>query len=348
MKPKTLILLVVAVGCGLVASYMTSRVIAERGAKDGEDEKVTVLVARQNIPMGTLIKEPEKLFEEKQFTKGEEPRKAVRSFDQVKDHRLSKPLSAEQFVTPEDLTTRDQEGLPGMMQKGMRAVGLKVNIDTIVAGFVLPHSRVDIIHIVRRNENESYAKTLLQNILVLAVDTMNQRPEDKQAVVSSTVTVQVTPAQAEKLSLATELGTLRLTLRSWGDDEKVSGPGATPKTIAEGGDGQSDDGLGQKDELVIGSRTPSWGLKVPDVPASPVMEAKAPEPPPPPRTHTMTVYNGEAVTRAVYTLSDKEGEANVQIQKTQPEPAPTPAVPPIALAPAPVTPLAPALAPKKQ
>ena len=36
MKSKTMILMAVAIGCGLVASYMTSRVIAERGSKDGD------------------------------------------------------------------------------------------------------------------------------------------------------------------------------------------------------------------------------------------------------------------------------------------------------------------------
>jgi hypothetical protein len=65
--------------------------------------QVTVLVAKQNLPMATHITDPEKLFEEKQFTKGEEPRKAIRDFAQLKDRYLNTPLSAEQFVTPDDL-----------------------------------------------------------------------------------------------------------------------------------------------------------------------------------------------------------------------------------------------------
>src|SRR5436305_10200412 len=87
MKPKTVILMIVAVVCGLAASYMTSRVIAERNAAS-DVEKVSVLVARRNIPMGTLISDPEKLFEEKPFTKGEEPKKAIRAIEDLKDRRL--------------------------------------------------------------------------------------------------------------------------------------------------------------------------------------------------------------------------------------------------------------------
>ena len=48
MKPKTMILMVVAIVCGLGASYMTSRLLAERGeAPAAEQKKVTVLVAKK-------------------------------------------------------------------------------------------------------------------------------------------------------------------------------------------------------------------------------------------------------------------------------------------------------------
>src|SRR5260370_23318520 len=116
MKPKTLILMVVAIGCGLAASYMTSRLIAERNSEKVEEEKIAVLVAKRNIATGELLKEPEQLFEEKQFTKGEEPKKAIRTFDQLKDRRLNRPVNAEGFVTAEDLVTKDQDGLSGVMK----------------------------------------------------------------------------------------------------------------------------------------------------------------------------------------------------------------------------------------
>jgi pilus assembly protein CpaB len=328
MKSKTLILMIVAIGCGLAASYMTSRVIADR--KDGEEEKVTVLVAQRNLAMGTLVKEPEKLFAEKQFTKGEEPKRAIRTYDELKDRRLNKPLSAEQFATPDDLSDRSQDGLSGMMQKGMRAEGLRVNAESIVGGFVLPHSRVDIVSVVRRGD-QVFSKIILQNVLVLAADQLSSRPDDKQAVVSSTVTVQVTPAQAEKLTLAQELGTLKLILRSWGDEEKVTTSGATPDQVVSTGDTKSDDEDEGPSPKSHGA--PTWAPKVPDVPAGPPTPApavvKAPEPPPPPRTHTMTIINGESVTKAVFTLADKDGDTSpdntVQVDKSPTAPHQAPA-----------------------
>jgi pilus assembly protein CpaB len=323
MKPKTLILMVVAIACGLVASYMTSRVIADRSDKP-TDEKVTVLVARKNIPMGTLVKDPEQWFEEKQFTKGEEPKKAIRSFDELKDKRLNKPLSAEQFVTPDDMASKEQDGLAQFMQKGKRAFALKVDAASQVGGFVLPHSRVDIVSIVRRNENETYSKIILQDILVLAVDTSSTRPDDKQAVIANTVTVQVTPQQAEVLSLAQELGSLKLILRAYGDEEKVTTAGTRPKEITQSG---NDRGEGQDDVIEGSSRGRPLNLdKIPALPkeikTGSVAEVKPVEAP---KTHTLTIYNGDAVTRAVFTVKDKEGGVETKVDKAH-EPAPKPAV----------------------
>ena len=322
MKSKTLILMIVAIVCGLAASYMTSRVIADR--KDSEEEKVTVLVAKQNIAMGTMIEDPAKLFEEKLFTKGEEPRKAVREFEQLKDHRLNKPLSAEQFVTPDDLTDRGQDSLSGLMRKGMRAVGLKVNVDDIAGGFVLPQTRVDIVSVVKRGEHQ-FSKIILQNVLVLAVDTLSQRPDDKQAIVSNTVTVEVTPAEAERLALATELGRIRLILRPWGDEEKVTSKGASPRTLEQANDPKRDEILGMNDP---DSNSKSlWLPKIPQLLKTPAKDEGKKSAggsiqattlvveKPPVRMHTLTIYNGQSVTRATYAEDDKNGDSKVDIKQ---------------------------------
>src|SRR5262249_35654246 len=190
MKSKTVILMIVAVTCGLGASYMTTRLLAERGNENQkEEEKVKVLVARKNVPQGTYFKNPEDWFIEKEFTLGDEPKKAVRTFDEVKDRVLSKPLSAEQWVIADDLLKKEQSGLSWALPKSMRAMAIKVNVDTVVAGFVQPNSRVDVINTVRGNDKESQSRTILQNMLVLAIDTIDTRDLEKRAIVSSTVTM---------------------------------------------------------------------------------------------------------------------------------------------------------------
>jgi pilus assembly protein CpaB len=266
MKPKVLILMVVAIGCGLVASYMTSRLLAERG-KQQTEEKITILVARQKLDLGTLIKEPEKVFMPKQYVLGEEPKKAIRSYDQLKGRRLNKPVGAEQFVTTDDLMDADASGVGALVPKGLRAIAIKVNVDTAVAGFVLPNSRVDIIS-TRRSGDGSKANIFMQNVLVLAVNQLASRPDDKSAVVANTVTVAVSPQDCEKLALASEMGTLRLTLRGFGDEKIERTRGATVVQIG-------------RDETPIIAEGEDEDKKGEAAPANPVV-TKLPELPPGP------------------------------------------------------------------
>ena len=323
MKPKTLILMVVAVVCGLAASYMTSRLLAERQSSNDEDQKVTILVAKQNISTGSLIKDPEKFFVEKAFTKGEEPKKALRSFDQLKDRVLNKGLSAEQFVTSDDLYGKDQQGLSGALPAGMRAVAIHVSAETLAGGFVLPNSHVDVILTVRRGDSDSYAYTFLQNMLVLAVDQAPTRDE-RATMLASTVTLAATPEDTQRISLATTMGELRLTLRKYDDIENNKARMVTPRdltraSVAQNTDGQPDgDGTGGKS----GGAGP-WGTaKIPEVkPEEKKPEEKKPEPPPPappkpPKTHTLTIYNSETLTKAVFVLGEDDSVSTTDVQKT--------------------------------
>jgi len=327
MKPKTIILMVVAVVCGLGASYMTSRVIAERNqAPAGDEEKVIVLVAKQKVPMSTLLKDPQKYFVEKAYTKGEEPKKAIKTWDQLKDKRLNKPLSEDQFVTADDLMDPKLIGIEGILPAGMRAVAIKVNVASVVAGFVLPNSRVDIVQTLRGGEH-SITQTILQNMLVLASDGTKDRPDDKGNLPASTVTLAAKPEDVQKLRLAEAVGELSLSLRGAEDEEITRLKGTRLQDLAKSG---NKDGGPSADEP--GSEGGKGGglTGVPDVPAPaapPPSAALAKEEPPPapPKTVTQIIYNGESVTKTVFVL--KEGEVSTQIERTGLEPAPKPPKP---------------------
>ena len=195
MKPKTIILLVVAIGCGLVASFMTSRLLADKGTPE-EPEKVKVLVVAKNLPYGLLLKEPQELFVEKAYTKGDEPRKAIQTYEALKGRRLNKALTAEQFVFPDDLMDPKNPDQFATLPKGSRAVAISVNAQKAVGGFVQPGNRVDVVYTVRKGDNESYSQTILQNMLVMAVDT-NPTRDEQGARVGNTVTLAARPDEAK-------------------------------------------------------------------------------------------------------------------------------------------------------
>ena len=66
MKQKTIVLIILAVVCGLGASFMTSRLLADR---QQQEETVKVLVAKKNLDSGMILKKPEDFLEEKEVPK---------------------------------------------------------------------------------------------------------------------------------------------------------------------------------------------------------------------------------------------------------------------------------------
>ena len=121
--------MVVAVTCGLGASYMTSRLLAERTPED--NEKVVVLVAKKNLDMGVTIKKVDDLFEEKKFTKGDEPKNAIVKVEDLQARvSESAALRSGDFVTGDDFLSDKDGGISTLMAQGYRAIGIRVNIPT--------------------------------------------------------------------------------------------------------------------------------------------------------------------------------------------------------------------------
>ncbi len=107
--------------------------------------------------------------------------------------------------------------LSTLIAPGMRATTIRVNDVSGVAGFVLPGDRVDIL-LTRdpegggRRGGNLQTDVFLQNMKVLAIAQDANQERNKAAVVKA-VTLEVTPVQAQKLTLAQKLGSLSLALR---------------------------------------------------------------------------------------------------------------------------------------
>src|SRR5437016_4825389 len=143
MKPKTMILMVVAIVCGMGASYMTSRLLAERNTEPQEIPKVTAVVAKQALTVGAPIKNADDMFELKEFTKGQEPKDALVAFDNLKGKFMKRNLRKGDFVTPKDID--DTQSLIDLPPNTV-AVGIRVTPESIASGFAAqPGARVDII-----------------------------------------------------------------------------------------------------------------------------------------------------------------------------------------------------------
>jgi pilus assembly protein CpaB len=124
-------------------------------------------------------------------------------------------------------------GLSAVIDKGDRAITVRVNDVVGVAGFALPGNYVDVIVNTQepgKGDQQSISKIVLEKILVLAVAQQVSR-DDTQPKVVNAVTLQVSPDQAEKLDLARSVGTLSLVLRNQVDKDQLATTGATKLTL---------------------------------------------------------------------------------------------------------------------
>ncbi len=126
--------------------------------------------------------------------------------------------------------------MPLLIPPGMRAVSVPVDEVSDIAGFVLPHARVDILAAMtptNGNNNKTVAKIVLQNVEVLAVAQEIEGKKDEPELVK-VVTLLVSPQDAEKLALASHEGSLRLAMRNYSDDKFVMTTGADLDTLLLG------------------------------------------------------------------------------------------------------------------
>lgn len=128
-----------------------------------------------------------------------------------------------------------RDTLDALIEPGFRAVSIEVNDASGVAGFVLPDARVDVnvfTETERRNGPSIVAvKTLLQDVRVLAVDQLFSENLEGAAV-ARTVTLQVTPEDAQALGAATLTGRIGLALRGRDDVTILPPPPApTPRRV---------------------------------------------------------------------------------------------------------------------
>jgi pilus assembly protein CpaB len=119
---------------------------------------------------------------------------------------------------------------------GHRAVTVAVNEVAGVAGFVTPGNKVDVVLTtpLPGNPNETISKIVLQNVPILATGQIAQETKDGKPVVVPTVTLDLTPEDAENLVLAANKGPLQLLLRNYADTDEVKGRGATIRKVLGG------------------------------------------------------------------------------------------------------------------
>jgi pilus assembly protein CpaB len=203
-----------------------------------------VLVANTNLTPGQALS-TEQVRWEKWPTGSVDPsfitHEAVGSEDvAVKGTVVRAPILQGQPITSTSIVHGDASGfMAATLTEGMRAVSITISADSSAGGFILPNDRVDVI-VTRKpegNASRGFAKTILSNVRVLAVDQTFRQDKDTRTVVGKTATIEVTPEQAETIAAAGISGQLSLSLRPLSDANVASLDDATRKRHGAAYDG---------------------------------------------------------------------------------------------------------------
>ena len=261
---KNWLLLFAALALGLGAAYLSDRVLTDHlQALEAEARKdkdmVAVVVAKQEIARGDAIQSS--LFAVRQIPREFAQSDAITpaSFEQMHNQRLAVPLRRGDVLLP-----AHSEGLGGQvfsatLTKGRRALTIEVDTVNAVSGMLRPGDHIDLIYGLRGTEPGDASERslpLLSNVRVLATDqTLTKRDDGSGRERSfSTVTLDVSPREAQRIIVAKQSGRLTATLRHPDDAERnrtgvisaedltrgARPPGATVEMITGGGGALAD------------------------------------------------------------------------------------------------------------
>lgn len=142
-------------------------------------------------------------------------------------------FAGEPIIMRKIVRAGDSGYMAAYLEPGMRAMAIRVTVETAAGGFILPGDRVDVvltretnlgnIGVAEGDRSKFTSATVMQNIKVLAIDQSTRAGDDEQTVIGATATLEVGPRDAEALALAKSEGELSLILRSYADTGGPSG-----------------------------------------------------------------------------------------------------------------------------
>jgi len=254
MKLSRVIVLGVALGAGVIAAVLALNLtraphqVAGPGPQPPSDT-VDVLVAGKDIPMGTTIDQGA-LSWQKWPKDGVTSRFIVAASPAAEGDGAKKAIGAiarasfyqGEPITDAKLIHSDQGFMSAILPEGKRAVATKISADTSAGGFILPNDRVDVIMVRRKasnnisGSNDYITETVLHNVRVLAIDQTIEEQNGEKVVVGQTATLELTPKQAEILTVAQQMSDrLTLALRSVEDSTPTPADAAADAVDLIGG-----------------------------------------------------------------------------------------------------------------
>ena len=221
--------LVIASLVGLFAYKWLNVQRTQKEVVNVESEALPVAVAAIDLPWGTKLS-PE-MVKTLLYIKESIPSGAFLEPELLKERVLISPLKQNEPIlecrlAPDSVTVG---GVSAIVKPGKRALAVKGDKVIGLSGFIRPGNWVDVLVTITNPLNKrEMTKTVLENILVLATGAeIEENKEGGKPHSVDVYTLEVTPKEGEKLSLAANHGKLHFALRNVIDKETVLTNGAT-------------------------------------------------------------------------------------------------------------------------
>lgn len=216
-KYGTIIALAVAVVFGIAAVILANKWLSTRANLDQvavrEQVPLTkVVIAAKDLDIGTKLNESNLSLAD--WPKANTPRGAFDKIENVVGRvTVTKMVAGKPLVAAELAGEGAGIGLVAQIRPGYRAMAIRVDEVIGVGGFVLPSTFVDVIAVETVGNNQRSAETILERVPVMAV-AQETFVEEGKAKLVRTVTMELTPRQAEKLAAQVNEGPIHLVLRN--------------------------------------------------------------------------------------------------------------------------------------
>ena len=258
MQWKKVAPIAIALVLGLFAAKMAFNMVQQKQqeASAPAAKRPQVMMAKHAIDAGSVIGPDDLVAGE--IGSDLVPETTFTSVGDLEGRVAMVPLIEGQVITSTLLAPKGMgPGLQAVVPVGMRAVTLEINEITGVAGNLSPGCHVDVLQTLRDDQTgDSVAKTIAQNVKVTALGSRKTGPDPVDPNGAHSVTLLVTPQQAELLELAASTGRPRLTLRSGNDLAMVATPGVS-LTELRGHQSANRDEFNHVSPVIFPSTTPS-------------------------------------------------------------------------------------------
>ena len=221
-----------AVFIAAVATYGVYRVL-QAARLSARVETKPVVVAAKDIPAGAALDKASLTV--KHWPAVAVPEGAIATLDASVGRVARVPVFTGEAILPGRLARAGTApGLEARITPGMRAMSVRINDVAGMSGLVQPNSRVDVLVSLRGtsgNTTEEVSKLFLENMRVLSMGSRTTRDDSGDPTPATTATLEVTPAQAEKLAVAMRQGMIQLVLRGFDDTDSTDTKGASSSEV---------------------------------------------------------------------------------------------------------------------